>query len=200
MATTDNAGQGMPGPQLTDAPNIEALLPWLNADAQRSVMRFASASNRGASLTGPSAPVEGMLSWLQDVNRLEVYDGTQWVAVAAGTQSWTNLPLVSGYAPDGNSNGTPQYRVVNLFGESFVMMRGGIALTWPLANSGNIATALPSAARPVVRRTVNVPCSVVSSSLPALKMDANTDGTLTLVTSSGNTPPWVSLNGVLYSL
>ena len=49
---------------------------------QQSVMRFADAGARGSALgTAPGTAValaEGMVSYLDDVNRVEVYDGTLW--------------------------------------------------------------------------------------------------------------------------
>jgi hypothetical protein len=44
----------------------------------QSVMVFASAAVRANQLT---APTEGMVTYLQDVDRLEVYDGTTWERV-----------------------------------------------------------------------------------------------------------------------
>ena len=46
----------------------------------QSVMVFSSSATRAAALT---APVEGMLTWLQDVNRYENYNGTAWVALGS---------------------------------------------------------------------------------------------------------------------
>lgn len=77
---TDDYGQGINIADLATAPNAEALGKNIaNPLAARSIMRFASASARAAALTGATAPVEGMVTWLQDVNRLYVYDGTTWV-------------------------------------------------------------------------------------------------------------------------
>ncbi|MEU1778093.1 hypothetical protein ABZ545_01245 [Streptomyces abikoensis] len=93
MPTTDAYGQGVQIAALTDAPNA-ATLAFNLADAltPRSVMRFASASARAATLT---SPVEGMVTWLQDVNALEVYDGTAWRGVFYGaTTSWSNYTPV----------------------------------------------------------------------------------------------------------
>ena len=42
----------------------------------QSVMVFSSSTTRAAALT---APVEGMLTWLEDVNRYENYNGSAWV-------------------------------------------------------------------------------------------------------------------------
>lgn len=82
MPTTDDYGQGVNITSLTDAPDASKLAKDIaNALAQRGVMRFSSASARGATIT---APVEGMPSWLQDANRFDIYDGTAWRAVLIG--------------------------------------------------------------------------------------------------------------------
>lgn len=46
----------------------------------QSVMVFSSSATRAAALT---APVEGMLTWLQDTNKYENYNGTAWVALGS---------------------------------------------------------------------------------------------------------------------
>jgi len=47
----------------------------------QSVMVFSNSTARAAALT---APVEGMLTWLQDTNKYENYNGTAWVALGGG--------------------------------------------------------------------------------------------------------------------
>jgi hypothetical protein len=44
---------------------------------RQSVMVFSNASARTAAIT---SPVEGMLTWLEDVNRYESYNGSTWVS------------------------------------------------------------------------------------------------------------------------
>jgi hypothetical protein len=44
----------------------------------QSVMVFSNSTTRAAALT---APVEGMLTWLEDLNRYENYNGTAWVVL-----------------------------------------------------------------------------------------------------------------------
>lgn len=85
MPTADAYGQGVQIAALTDAPNASTLASNLAELAQRSVMRFTSASNRGATLTSPA---EGMVTWLQDTNSLEVYDGSAWRGVFYGSTVW----------------------------------------------------------------------------------------------------------------
>ena len=43
---------------------------------RQSVMVFSNSTTRAAALT---VPLEGMLTWLEDVNRYENYNGTAWV-------------------------------------------------------------------------------------------------------------------------
>jgi hypothetical protein len=47
----------------------------------QSVMVFSNSTARSAALT---APVEGMLTWLEDVNRYENYNGSAWVPLSSG--------------------------------------------------------------------------------------------------------------------
>jgi hypothetical protein len=96
MAAPDNYGQGVSVWQMTDAPSIPGAAQAL-ADGiiPRTVMRFASASARGAALTGAYAPVEGMATYLADVNRLEVYDGASWAPPPQALTSTTSGLVVS---------------------------------------------------------------------------------------------------------
>ncbi|WP_405184192.1 hypothetical protein [Streptomyces albidoflavus] len=210
MPTTDSYGQGIPLAALTDGPDIPKAIADLAAGViPRGVMRFASASARGATLTSPQA---GMQAWLQDVQLLTLYDGTAWVAVAAGTQAWSTVSLASGFSHNGNSNGTLQYRVVNLFGEQTLMLRGAVNITYSgtpkvIPNDGFVTnTALPAAARPSSLRTVTGACSTVSSDALSVKIDINTNGRIQIVGTTSPTakpmiqPPWVSFNGCFCSL
>ncbi|WP_217235477.1 hypothetical protein [Streptomyces sp. AC555_RSS877] len=97
MPTTDDYGQGVNIASLTDAPDASKLAKDIaNAIAQRSIMRFASASERGATLDDPE---EGMPTWLNDVNRLEIYNGSGWITpeptLVSGT---TGLSASSGFS------------------------------------------------------------------------------------------------------
>jgi hypothetical protein len=48
---------------------------------RQSVMVFSNPAARNAAIT---SPVEGMLTWLEDVNRYESYNGTSWVMASPG--------------------------------------------------------------------------------------------------------------------
>ncbi|WP_405944763.1 hypothetical protein [Streptomyces sp. NBC_00932] len=202
MSTVDAYGQTVTIAELTDAPNANALAAGIVTPlVPRSNMRFASASARNATIT---SPVAGMRAFLIDTKLDTLYDGTAWVVAASGTSAWTTPTLASGYTGNGNSNGTPQYRLVNLFGELTVMWKGGINVTYSgglPANGGNfLSVALPTALRPTAKRTVTAACSAVSSDSLSVKLDFNTTGTTSIVTQGGVTPPWISLNNIMYSL
>jgi hypothetical protein len=49
---------------------------------RQSVMVFSNAAARTAAIT---SPVEGMLTWLEDVNRYESYNGSAWVSPFGST-------------------------------------------------------------------------------------------------------------------
>lgn len=102
MTSTDSFGQGITLWQMTDAPSIPPAIQAL-ADGviPRGVMRFASASARGAALVGAAAPVEGMVTYLLDVNRLETYNGSDWVspepnlvAGSSGLSAYTGFSVI----------------------------------------------------------------------------------------------------------
>lgn len=202
MATVDAYGQTVSITELTDAPNANSLAAGIVTPlVPRSVMRFASASTRNATITSPTG---GMVAYLIDTSLFTGYDGTSWVVLAAGTQAWTTPALRSGYTGNGNSNGTPQYRVVNLFGEQVVMWKGGLNVPYsggsPTSSGNFLNAALPSGARPTALRTVTAACSAVSSDSLSVKVDFKADGTVAIVTQAGVQPPWVSLNNITYSL
>lgn len=206
MPLTDSYGQNVPYPTLSDTPNAQTMGQGIVENiVPKIVMVFSSAVVRGATIATPQA---GMVTYLKDVARLEVFDGDAWVTVAAGTSTWQTISLASGYGHDGNSNGTVQYRVVNLFGEQTIMFRGGLNVPYTgsggtIANGGTFnAVALPVEARPSNRRTIAVSCSVASSTRATIKLDINTNGTLDIVGTNGSDtkPPWVSLNGTFASL
>lgn len=205
MSTTDAYGQNIPLASITDGPDLPKAIADLAAGViPRGVMRFPSASTRGATLAGDAAPVEGMLTYLQDVNRLDLYTGSTWLAVSTGVSSWTTINPTSGLSQNGNSNGDFQYRLLNISGEESIQFRGGLARTYSGTPASSIVvnnTALPSAVRPSTLRTVLVPCSDTSSDRIALKMDIRTDGYLE-VFGFGSTvkPPWIGFNGVICSL
>jgi hypothetical protein len=53
----------------------------------QSVMVFSSSATRASALT---APVEGMLTWLQDANRYQYYTGTVWADLTDEPSGWSD--------------------------------------------------------------------------------------------------------------
>ena len=68
----------------------------------QSVMIFSSSATRAAALT---APVEGMLTYLDDVNRYESYNGTAWVTFGSSAI----LQVVSATKTDTFSTASTSY-------------------------------------------------------------------------------------------
>jgi hypothetical protein len=146
-----------------------------------------------------------MLTWLQDVNRLDLYDGSAWVAVSVGQSTWKTITPESPWTQNGNNNGTFQYRLLNISGEESLQFRGALGrASYPASPAGSYVvnnTALPSIVRPSTLRTVLIPCSDASSERIALKLDVKTDGYLEVFGfSSSVKPPWIGFNGVTVSL
>jgi hypothetical protein len=100
MPITDDYGQGVSSLAYGESPDLQVMGEGLLAGlVPRSVMRFASASARAATIT---SPVEGMVTWRQDANVLEVYDGASWVTpppnvatTASGATASSGFSLVS---------------------------------------------------------------------------------------------------------
>ncbi|NED75417.1 hypothetical protein G3I51_24445 [Streptomyces sp. SID9944] len=205
MPTTDSYGQGIGLWQMTDAPSIpDAIALFAKGVLPRLTLTFASASARGSTLVGSAAPVPGMMTWLTDVQRMDMWDGTSWVTVSVGSRTWTTITLASGWSQNGASQGNLQYRIVNFAGEDTIMFRGGISRsTYPntMPDFFTInANVLPTTARPTTIRTILLPCSDVSSDRIALKMDITVDGKLNIYGGPNAKPPWISFNGTFASL
>lgn len=76
MPITDSYGQNITYPTLADKPNAQTLGKGIvDGLTPKTVMYFASAVVRGATITAPQA---GMITWLKDVERLEFFDGHSW--------------------------------------------------------------------------------------------------------------------------
>jgi len=77
---------------------------------QQSVMVFASSAARTSAISGILA--EGMVTYLQDTNSLEYYDGSAWVAAGnvslTGTQTLTNKTLTEPIVTDAILRGTEE--------------------------------------------------------------------------------------------
>ncbi|MFF7408695.1 hypothetical protein [Streptomyces lydicus] len=204
MPQTDTYGQSVPYSTLSDKPNAQSLGQGIvDAITPKTVMTFPSAVVRGATI---AAPKMGMITWLTDVRRLEVYDGTGWSVVTAGTSAWQTITPGPSFSQNGNSQGNFSYRLINLFGEMGIMFRGGLNVAYIGGTSNLISNKLntvplPVGARPSSLRTLLIPCSDANSARVALKMDVQTDGDIIVNGFQSDTkPPWIGFNGVFCSL
>lgn len=59
----------------------------------QAVMRFADAATRGISI---GTPTEGMVSYLDDVNKIEIFDGASWIDFSGDISSVTAGTALSG--------------------------------------------------------------------------------------------------------
>ena len=208
MPIADSYGQNVPIATLTDPPNAQTLATGIvNNIVPKTVMTFASASVRGATLVPntPSAPTEGMVSWLKDTNTLSVYNGSTWVTIAAGSTTWTKVTsLQPGWSHDGNGNGDFCYKVADFNGDRTIFFRGALGRTWSSGVQNNYTLnddPLPANARPSTKRTIVIPCSDSGSTRITMKMDINPNGDLTVWGFGVNDKPdWIGFNGCYAAL
>lgn len=100
--------QGLPYPVgATDAPDGPAqILALAQAAEKRLVMVFATAAARTAALTAAGVTAaEGMVSWLQDVDRHEKYTGAAWVPLTGRLKPNSGS---TSFASDLNSTGASE--------------------------------------------------------------------------------------------
>jgi hypothetical protein len=189
MPGTDNYGQSIPVPALTDAPNaftgFDGIVEPLT---QRSVMRFASASARTATLT---SPVGGMVTYSSAEDRYDVYTaGLGWVPLTTGT--WNALPYGGAFNAFA---GTPGYRLVN----GVVELRGQVGMisggTFTNAGSPYVIATLPSGYRPTGYSPQLIGATELATNY-YYRLGVGTDGTLNAYIPSGGSPHWVGLDGL----
>jgi hypothetical protein len=144
MPTQDPYGQNVNLVSLTDAPDMAKAISDLAAGViPRGVMRFASASARGAAIPTPE---EGMVTYLLDSNTFQLYNGSAWVtpepSLVTGT---TGLSATAGWSVN-YFNGVRQGRVTSI---DFYMTRTGANLTPTNGNINDVVAAtVPTSWRP----------------------------------------------------
>jgi hypothetical protein len=148
---------------------------------EQAVMRFADSAARTTALSGVLA--EGMVSYLQDTNSLEVYDGSGWVgatgditALTAGTG--INITSNTGPIPTVAIDST----VATLTGSQTLTNK---TLTTPvissITNTGTLT--LPTSTDTLVGRATTDTLTNKTLTSPIISTISNT-GTLTLPTST----------------
>lgn len=112
MPNTTN--QQLPYPASSAAPNVPADLQTLAQSVEKKVVQvFASAADRS---TRMPSPTEGMMCWLQDVNRFDYYTGSTWARVAEriGDGAFDNAPGTTTSTTFGNLSGVSAGPVVSV--------------------------------------------------------------------------------------
>jgi hypothetical protein len=105
-------------------------------------MRFANAAARDVLLT---APVEGMICWLNDLNYRTVYDGTVWLPVGGATQTYTPVWTATGTAPAlGSGTLTGRWQQVGKIVTCYIELLAAAGTTF---GTGGWSLTLPVGAR-----------------------------------------------------
>jgi hypothetical protein len=119
----------------------------------QSVMVFSNSTARDAALT---SPVEGMLTWLEDVNRYESYNGTAWVVLGN-----SGLELIK---TETVGTAVSTVTVTNAFSADYdnykIIVTGGTAST-----SGNLTLRIGAAAADYRSSLASVTYSTGSQSI-----------------------------------
>lgn len=193
------------------------------ASVRGSDWRLATVTAVGAgAVTADGMPIRRLESYsgpaVGDVIVISQASTGNWIAhgrmATLADQAWTKPALAAGFAHNGNTNGDVMYRMVVIGGTRMMQWRGGLGITYAsnaIQNGGGIlAAALPTSLRPASARSLTAACSASTSSSLSLKVDARTDGHLRVVGTTTSTtdayatpiirPPWVSLNGLQYTL
>ena len=112
---------------------------------EQTVMVFASSAARTSALSGVLA--EGMMSYLQDTNAVEVYDGANWVSVGStgditGITTGTDSGLSGGV-----TSGTATLRLKLEFdaetGTTYTLVAGNLNQLVTLNNASPITLTVP---------------------------------------------------------
>jgi hypothetical protein len=112
---------------------------------EQTVMVFASAAARTSALT--SVLAEGMVSYLQDTNAVEVYDGSAWVSIGSsgditGVTTGTDSGLTGGV-----TSGTANLKLKLEFdaetGTTYTLVAGNLNQLVTLNNSSAITVTVP---------------------------------------------------------
>ena len=106
---------------------------------QQTVMVFASATARTTALSGVLA--EGMVSYLQDTNATEVYDGSAWVAIA-NTGDITSVGVTSPITGGGTSGA-----VTIAIQDASTTQKGAVQLTDSISSTSTTTAATPNSVK-----------------------------------------------------
>ena len=109
---------------------------------EQSVMVFANAASRTSALT--SVLAEGMVSYLQDTNAIEVYDGSAWVSIGS-TGDITGVTAGTGISGGGTSGTVTitndMATTITAAGDIVVGTGSGTYDNLPIGTTGQVLTA-----------------------------------------------------------
>ncbi|MFF7408696.1 hypothetical protein [Streptomyces lydicus] len=180
---------------MLEAGALMATVSAVNSDGTATVTRGTDTYPKVRLLTGYNVPTVG--------DRVEILKTSGgWVCVGAlvaatPTPQWVSITPGTGFTNNGNSNGTLQYRILNLHGSTHVEWCGGVswATSGSPPNSGLVCT-VPVNARPLSNRSLSA-----AAGSDVVKVDFRTDGTVTIVQRNPSTlSTWCSLNGLMYRI
>lgn len=126
------------------------------------VMRFASASARSTAISSPS---QGMMSYLDDTNAIESYDGSSWVSIS------TNVP-----------------HAVAVLSASFAAVGSGLQPVQDAGNSGTTSTiTFPSGRFSVAPIVTYAPGATPTNAYPGMTIQSVSASSVTFfVTNLGS--------------
>lgn len=164
--------------------------------------------------TAPATPYTGQY-WDNGTDLMR-WNGSSWDTYQkVTTVAWTTPTLGTGYTTgngttNGNANGPIRYRTFTERGTPYMEWDGGASRTSGAQVTNILNAALASGLRPAFRASFDAPRSangitgVANSTnvVHTLKVDFNTDGTVSLVTAEAGASEatWFSLRGIRYPL
>lgn len=140
---------------------------------EQTVMVFADSAARTTALSGVLA--EGMMSYLQDTNAVEVYNGSAWVGVGGGM---TNPMTTTGDVIYSSSGSTPARLGIGTAGQVLKVNSGATAPEWG-------AAAAPSFVGAIAHKTSDQTINATTYTLVTLEAeDIDTDSFHSTVTNT----------------
>ena len=149
----------------------------------QSVMVFANAAARTAAFT----PTEGMVTYLEDTNALEFYNGTIWSAVGADTTLTNVLITAPRETTNIQADATSGTENLNVLSGSHMYHTSNAAGNFTLNVRGNVSTTLDSLLS--VGQTTSVVFSATQGSTAYYLTALTIDGNAQTVKWQGGTAP-----------
>jgi hypothetical protein len=149
----------------------------------QSVIVFADAAARTAAFT----PTEGMVTYLQDTNALEVYNGTAWVAVGQDTTLTNVLITAPRETTNIQADATSGTENLNVLSGSHMYHTSNAAGNFTLNVRGNSSTSLDSLLS--VGQTATAVFSCTNGATPYYMTALTIDGNAQTVKWQGGTAP-----------